>query len=245
MNADRPTDFPSDPSSSALSAEEARIREAYARRQDRGRYTWFNPGYRLMMQALERDVLAMLKRDGLDDLSDANILEVGCGMGQWLMACVKWGARPENLAGVDLLSDRIDEAKRRCAPAIRLWCGSAVEIAAADRTFDLVLQMTVFTSVLDTEMKRRMAAEICRVLKPGGRILWYDYCVDNPMNPDVRGVSRREIGALFPGCAISLRRVTLLPPLTRILAPRAAWLCHGLSRFRIFNTHYLGLIRKA
>jgi SAM-dependent methyltransferase len=243
MMSDSPIHLvPSDPP--APSAEEARIREAYARREDRGRYTWFHPGYLLMMQALERDILALLKRDGLGDLSGAKILEIGCGTGQWLMACVKWGARPENLTGIDLLPDRIAEAGRRCPPAIQLRCGSAAPLDAPDQTFDWVFQMTVFTSILDAGMKRQIAAEMCRVLKPEGRILWYDYCVNNPMNPDVRGVPKREIRALFPHCTLSLRRVTLLPPLTRALAPRAAWLCHGLSRLKILNTHYLGLIRK-
>jgi hypothetical protein len=32
-----------------------------------------------------------------------------------------------------------------------------------------------------------------RVLKPEGLILWYYYHVNNPSNPDVRGVKCREI----------------------------------------------------
>ena len=38
----------------------------------------------------------------------------------------------------------------------------------SDETFDLVIQSTVFTSVLDAETKTRMAAEMCRVVKPNG-----------------------------------------------------------------------------
>jgi len=54
-------------------------------------------------------------------------------------------------------------------------------------------QFTVFTSILDISMKQSIAGEMLRVLKPDGIILWYDYYRNNPMNPDVRGVKKREI----------------------------------------------------
>jgi hypothetical protein len=50
------------------------------------------------------------------------------------------------------------------------------------------MQFTVFTSILDKDMKRNIAAEMLRVLKPKGVIIWYDYFVNNPKNSDVRGV---------------------------------------------------------
>jgi len=59
---------------------------------------------------------------------------------------------------------------------------------------------------------------MCRVLKPEGLILWYDYHMDNPKNPDVKGVWSHEIYELFPGCEIRLQRATLAPPIVRLLA---------------------------
>ena len=76
-------------------------------------------------------------------------------------------------------------------------------------------------------------------------ILWHDYLVNNPWNTDVRGVNKREIQDPFPGCRIKLQRVTLAPPLARLLAPYSFLLCSLLEKIRIFNTHYLGVIRKA
>ena len=58
-----------------------------------------------------------------------------------------------------------------------------------------------------------------RVLKPGGLILWYDFHVDNPHNRDVQGVRKREIFELFSGCDIRLHRITLAPPIVRLVAP--------------------------
>jgi hypothetical protein len=83
-----------------------------------------------------------------------------------------------------------------------------------------------------------------RVVKPDGAILWYDFHVNNPRNPDVQGINNREIVRLFPNCRIDLRRITLAPPLARLLAPYSLLICYLLERLLVFNTHYLGVIRK-
>jgi ubiquinone/menaquinone biosynthesis C-methylase UbiE len=224
--------------------EESRIREAYARRQRDFRYSWFSPGHVFMTQERERRVLAVLKRYGFASLETKKILEVGCGTGHWLREFIKWGAQPEQVDGIDLLADRVAEAKQLCPEAVRLHCGSAVTLPFPDTTFDLVLQSTLFTSILDPRMKQQIASEMLRVLKAGGLILWYDYHVSNPWNPDVRGVKRREIQRLFRGCHIELRRITLAPPLARRLVPYSLTLVHLLGKIPLLCTHYLGVIRK-
>jgi SAM-dependent methyltransferase len=227
-----------------LSLEEARIRAAFARRRDGARYSWFDAGHLFLIQGRERLLLTRLKQYGFASLDTKRVLEIGCGTGYWLREFVKWGARPEHIVGIDLLPDRVAEAKRLCPGALTVESGSAAELSFPDKTFDLVLQSTVFTSVLDSGMKQRMAAEMLRVLKRDGLILWYDYHVNNPRNPDVRGVKRKEIYQLFPGCRIQLRRITLAPPLARLLAPHSWLACYVLEKIPWLCTHYLGVIRK-
>jgi ubiquinone/menaquinone biosynthesis C-methylase UbiE len=232
-------------SKESLHAEEARIRAAYARREeDDPRYSWFSPGQRFILQQRERRLLALLQRFGFAALESKTILEVGCGTGQWLRDFVKWGARPENVSGIDLLAERVSRAQRLCAPAVSIYCASAAQLPFANERFDLVLQSTVFTSILDRDLKQRIAAEMMRVLKVDGLILWYDYHVNNPWNSDVRGVNRGEIARLFPGCRIELERTTLVPPLTRLLAPYSYMACYLLEKISPLCTHYLGVIRK-
>jgi ubiquinone/menaquinone biosynthesis C-methylase UbiE len=231
-------------SSDSFDLEVTRIRAAYVKRQGDLRYSWFSPGHLFMVQERERHLLAVLARHACAPLNAKKILEVGCGTGYWLREFVKWGARPEHIVGIDLLADRVAEARRLCPETVEIRCGSAAALSFPDKTFDLVLQSTVFTSILDFEMKRQIASEMLRVLKQDGLILWYDYHVNNPQNSDVRGVKKGEIHQLFLGCRIVLHRTTLAPPLGRLIAPHSWLACYLLEKVPFLCTHYLGVIQK-
>ncbi len=227
--------------------EELRIKNAYARRKHtvpEGRYSFFEKGHLFIIQERERRLLALLKRHGFASLSAKIILEIGCGTGYWLREFIKWGAQPENIVGIELLPDRVTEAKRLCPETVRIQCGNAAELDFPSATFDLILQSTTFTSILDSGLKKQIAAEMLRVVKGDGLIVWYDYHVNNPWNPDVRGVKRREVRQLFPGCRIDLRRVTLAPPLSRLITPYSWMTCYFLEKIPLLCTHYLGVIQK-
>jgi SAM-dependent methyltransferase len=228
-----------------LAAETRRIKAAYGRRQCGDLYSWFNPGQMFLLQERERRVIDLLRHLGLSRLEGQKILEVGCYTGHWLGEFIKWGARPENLTGIDLFLEHLVEARSIQSPMVGLVQANAAYLPFAPGTFDLVLQSTLFTSILDPAMKQAVAREMVRVLKPEGLILWYDYHANNPWNKDVRGVKGAEIRKLFPGCRIKLQRVTLAPPLARRLAPYSYLLCSFLEKLLFLNTHYLGIIRKA
>ena len=192
----------------------------------------------------ERDLLALLHEQQLLPLSDKNILEVGCGTGRWLRDLLAWGADPARLHGVELLEASAARARRLCPPQIRIECGNAAQLRSEADSFDIVLQAGLFSSVFDGSIKHSIATEILRVLRPGGIVLWYDFCLSNPQNPYVQPISEVEIGRLFPGCPVELRRVSLATPLVRVLATRSPRACAALSRISALCTHYLGVVRK-
>jgi SAM-dependent methyltransferase len=224
--------------------EEDRIRDAYARRGNLFRYSWLNPAHLLGMQEVERGILDVLARQHSVPLERARVLDIGCGTGVWLREFIKWGARPENVFGVDLLGERIKLAKRVCPATVTLECANAAQLPFESGSFDVVFQSMLFSSVLDQEMRARIAREMVRLVRPDGLVLWYDYHVNNPQNADVRRVGLAEIRKLFPGCSIHLRRITLAPPLARFAAPKSTAIYRLLNAIPLLRTHYLGTIRR-
>ncbi len=168
-------------------------------------------------------------------------------------------ASPENLYGADLLFDRLLHA-HHILPSSGFANADGQSLPYPPKIFDLVLQYTAISSILDPKIRSNICADMLRVLrspshpasgKPGGMILSYDFWL-NPTNPQTRGVRpaetcpelRRRIKRLFPNCRYEFHRITLAPPITCRLAPISWGLCLFLESLKIFNTHYLVAIKK-
>jgi len=224
----------------------ARLRREYARRERsesvRGRYSLFSTAGLFIRQQRQRALVALLRRQGIRDLSGLSILEIGCGDGGVLLEFVELGARPEHCGGVDVLSERIDRA-RRLLPSAGLVVADAQSLPQESARADIVLQFTAFSSILDDGVRAKMAGEMLRVMAPGGLIVWYDFWL-NPTNRQTRGVRLREIRGLFPGCRYDVRRVTLAPPLARAIAPLSWTAACLVEACGCFNSHLLVGIRR-
>jgi ubiquinone/menaquinone biosynthesis C-methylase UbiE len=183
------------------------------------------------------------RRLGLSSLKDLRILDVGCGAGAMLRRFLDFGAEPGNCVGIDLAPNHVQSA-RRLNPNFVFVEGSAAQLPFHDEEFDIVHQATVFTSVLDPGIKRAMASEIMRTLRPGGHFIWYDFAYSNPRNRNVRGIGRAEIQELFGGCRLQFHRVTLAPPVARAAIRYAPFLCRVLWAVPFLRTHYLCFGRK-
>ena len=221
------------------------VRERYARRLPQDpRYTLLNPSTLLAWQERQRAVARLLRRLGHTDLATLELLEVGCGTGSNLLDCLLLGFAPQRLAGIELLAERCTVARERLPPAVTLWQGDATTIALAPESRDIVLQATVFSSLLDDTFRQRLADAMWRTVRPGGGVLWYDFTVDNPRNPDVRGVPLARVRALFPHARVHAERLTLAPPIARAVTrvhPSLYGVCNVVP---VLRTHVLCWIGK-
>jgi ubiquinone/menaquinone biosynthesis C-methylase UbiE len=221
-----------------------RIRAEYERRKrdiPQAFYSWERAANCFTHTQLVRDCVAELTRAKMFPLENRSIADIGCGAGTWLLEFAQWEAT--NLHGIDLDESRIERAKARF-PSAELYAGDARQLPWSNDSFDLVSQFTLFTSILSDPVKKKIASEMIRVLKPGGVILWFDFRINNPRNKSVRGISASEIHSLFPDCSVRLRPVTLAPPLARRIVP-ISWIAAALlEKIPFLRTHYLGIIRK-
>lgn len=219
----------------------ARYRERDASTALTGYWSLRNPAVLHVAQERERLVLTLLAEAGIDPAA-LRVLDLGCGFGLEFTSLLRWGVRGDALLGIDLMHERL-RAARGSSPALLVQAsGSALPLP--DASIDLVCQNVVFSSIVDAATRRASAAEMLRVLRPGGWLLWYDAFRSRARDPHFRAVPRTEVAALFPGVAWRWRTLTsdigIASRLRRV--PGAVAL---LDASRLARTHLLGLGRRA
>jgi ubiquinone/menaquinone biosynthesis C-methylase UbiE len=151
-------------------------------------------------------------------------LDVGCGTGiytAWLLG------RGLEVAGVDRDAVMLAAAEEK-APSARLVQADAAALPFEPGVFDLALGVTLF-SFLDQEQRVRAAAELVRVVRPGGRVVIADLARfslwsaqrrlkswrGSPTWRQARFLTARELRRLLAGAgasSVSTRYGLYLPP---------------------------------
>ena len=206
------------------------------------RYTATSAGDVYGATRRERAVTRALQDTNMFPLAGKSILDIGCGDGALLRRFVDMGADPDECYGVDVNPGRLATARSR--NCLIHFVESNAESISIDRSFDLVVQFTAFSSMPSERMRRGCAAEMLRLLKPDGRILWYDFRVRDPRNARVTPMNAGAVHALFPRCRIDFRSVTLAPPISRLLAPHSEISCLLLEKIPALRTHLRALISR-
>jgi len=228
----------------AASGEPQAVVQRYARRGEPDRYSLLQPDVWHTVQEKQRTLLQLLRRLGWTDPSVLRVFEVGCGAGGNLLELLRLGLRPEHLSGVELLPERHAQARALLPEAVTLWLGDASTLPLPAGGFDMVCQHTVFSSLLDDSFQQRLADVMWSWVRPGGGVLWYDFTVDNPRNPDVRGMPLARVRSLFPQARITSRRITLAPPIARRVCRLHPSLYPLFNALPPLRTHVLAWLEK-
>jgi ubiquinone/menaquinone biosynthesis C-methylase UbiE len=100
------------------------------------------------------------------DLTDKQVLDVGCGKGRFARVLLEQNPRAQ-IWGLD-----ISEEMLRFVPAgIHTRAGSMTELPFADSTFDFAYATESLEHAVDIE---GAVNEMCRVVKPGGKLVIID-----------------------------------------------------------------------
>jgi SAM-dependent methyltransferase len=148
----------------------------------------------------------LFRHIGRLSLSGLRILDVGCGNGRMVRACLDMGATPDQVTGIDLQENRIEEA-RRLAPQLDFQVSNGTDLDLPNDEFDLVMQFVVFSSIFAANLRRSLASEMLRVLKPGGYVFWWD-CIKTVQGAEAQELLPQE---LFPGLPIKSLPFSLWP----------------------------------
>jgi SAM-dependent methyltransferase len=229
-----------------ITTERLRIQAEYQRREREvpsELYAPWQPATTLITDERRRFAVSMLHDCGILPLKGQACLEIGFGSLGWLSDLIGWGASELDLHGIE-----IDESRARKAhellPLANLLVGDATALPWVDDSFHLVITSTVFTSILSVAVREMIASEIQRVLKPGGALLFYDFKVNNPNNPNVRKVTAAELKGLFHRLDANIKTVTLAAPICRTVTPINWTLAYLLGRLPFLRTHLLAVLVK-
>lgn len=182
------------------------IRAVFEARDRRGSRALLTSGSHLLTEERWSRTGEIL-RDSLPRVRTPSILDVGCGGGFDLAHWRDAGWPAGQLAGIDLVSGRVDAARLRC-PGADIRVGNAGPLPFAAAAFDVATASTVFSSITDPAARRALFADMERVVRPGGLIVIYDFVVRNPRNPHVVAMPVAELVSMAGRPPVSSRRVS-------------------------------------
>lgn len=160
--------------------------------KNRFAHIWTYPGVQRLRATLD---------ESLREASGARVLDYGCGRGERSLTALGHGAEVD---GIDISSVYIAEATAAAQEAghdperFRFVVGDAHALPYADGTFDLVIGEGIVHH-LDLKTSLR---EVHRVLAPGGRAVFLEPLLDNPLlrlfrrlTPEARTDDERPLSA--------------------------------------------------
>ena len=127
--------------------------------------TWMDGNYDYFSRFMESSAVEFLDRLGVK--AGASLLDVACGSGQLALIAARRGA---NVTGVDIATNAILAARGRAAVEglnARFDEGDAEDLPYKTASFDVV---TSIYGAMFAPRPDRVAAELLRVCRPGGRI---------------------------------------------------------------------------
>lgn len=208
----------------------------------RGYWTLFKPLALFYRHQLELALTRALRREGVA-LEGKRLLEDGCERGNLLRQLVELGASPGRCVGLDRDIEALRDGRARAAAAVRFVCGDAAALPFHARSFDVVVQSLLFSSLPPGKARERAAAEVERVLADGAVLVWYDF-VERAKEGLPRGLELDEVRELFPGWRLAAYKFGLRFRWVHFLVNKCLWLAQTLASLGVARSHYVIIMRR-
>ena len=165
------------------------------------------PKYDLLNHLLSLNIDKGWRRKAMKHIGEegkGHLLDVACGTGDFSIAACKAGVK--QVTGIDISANMVEIGKKKVHDAgldarIDLLSGDSEQMEFPDATFDTV---TVAFGVRNFEHLERGLSEMCRVLRPGGKVVILEFSTPErfPMKQLYRFYFRRilpRVGGMVSG----------------------------------------------
>lgn len=119
---------------------------------------------------LWRYILLFMLSKG-EKLSQAKILDAGCGTGRAIMRLIEYGATPENCYGIDGAQASVDYCQAMF-PKLNFSKGFISKTEYDNDSFDITICLGVMLHFLDNDDLEQAFLELYRIMKPGGLLFF-------------------------------------------------------------------------
>src|SRR5581483_6495851 len=188
-------------------------------------------------------------------------LDVGCGQGGYVQRMRTLGYAVD---GIDPSAGQLRAARQRIGEDGIVYHGSALQIPAADESFDFIYTINVLHHLPSTDDQRAAFVELQRVLRPGGLIFVHEINTRNPLfrfymgyvfpslncidEGNERWLLPQALGRYTDARPVGIEYFTFLPdfmpaPIVRLLRPIEKLL--EASPLRVYSAHYMAILQKA
>lgn len=147
--------------------------------------TWMAGDYGHFATYMEPGALAFLSRIPIEP--GQRLLDVGCGAGQLAIPAARAGA---DVTGIDIATNLVEQARARARPEglqVRFDEGDAEMLPYEDSSFDLVVSLI---GAMFAPRPERVASELLRVCRPGGRIVMGNWTPEGFIGQMFRTIGR-------------------------------------------------------
>ncbi len=110
--------------------------------------------------------------DGIAGVPNPRVLDVACGTGGFLSR-LKVALPDAKLVGLDLSEAYLEHGRKQHGDGVELMWGNAEKMPFEDASFDAVSCIFLFHE-LPRAVRRTVMKELCRVVRPGGRVVISD-----------------------------------------------------------------------
>ncbi len=152
---------------------------------------------------------------------ESKVLDVGCGSGGDLFNLLRLSYNSSNITGIDILNERILEAKSVLSNS-EFYNMDASVMQFGDNAFHLVFESTMFATLTDDLLSERIAKEMVRVCAKGGYIMLIDWKTPNPFSKEYKALDKFRLNQLFLHDKnlelVGIYKGALVPPLGRFLS---------------------------